>query len=158
MHCTSFIYAVVVRVLGCSRVYRTRKRAHVRVINTLVLRLRRCLDPLASLVASVSSIFSMHLDPLWWVLTMSSCCWEPDRNPTWWNIVEDVRVPSVPPDRPRLYPLRQICVSLFDVSVKKSVRHQWQNTRTQHSLFVQAFISLLKLLYAKFTLPSSTSR
>ena len=59
------------------------------------------------------------------VLTTFSCCWEPDRNLTWWSTAEDAQVSSSRTDQPRLCPLQQACVSLFDVSGgQKSARFQ----------------------------------
>jgi len=94
----------------------------MQAINTLELRLHRFPDPSASLAASVSWSASTLHDLPWRVSTTSSCCLEPVQNLTWWNIAEDVRVPSVQSGR-SLYPLQRVCVSLFDVSERrKSVR------------------------------------
>ena len=88
----------------------------MQVINTLESRSHRFPDLLASPTVSVSWGTLMPPGLPRWGPTTSSCCWEPDRNLTWWNIAEDVRGPSTQTGRPRLPPSQQLCVSLFDVS------------------------------------------
>ena len=53
------VYAAVVQVLG----FTAHEEEYMEVTNTLVSRLRQYPDPLASLVASVSWISSIHPDP-----------------------------------------------------------------------------------------------
>jgi hypothetical protein len=69
-------------------------------------------------------------------------------------------VPSAQTDQPRLRPLQQICVSLFDVSdgVEVSKLYGGQSLKVWYPLLMQAFIPFLKLLHAVLALPSSAGR